>query len=143
LLQSPASSATVERVEKKKVVVALAPKKEIVLDLRHFDSFDVPRPWEIELAPSDKILVRANDKRLGLINGHVLAISGVAPDDVLQTKEGVCVPADFREWCHGYVVRSHYAQGWAADDVIVAAEGLTAKGAYVVCSRGRRLRSPI
>ena len=56
----------------------------------------------------------------------------------LQTKEGVCVPAEFRQWCHGYVVTSHKAQGWTADHVVVAAERLTAKGAYVACSRGRK-----
>ena len=134
----PASSATVVRVEKKKVVVALASRKEIVLDLRRPDSFDVARPRQIEVTPGDKILIRANDKRLGLINGQVLTISGIAPDGALQTKEGLCVPADFRQWCHGYVVTSHKAQGWTADHVVVAAERLTAKGAYVACSRGRQ-----
>jgi hypothetical protein len=66
------------------------------------------------------------------------AAFGIAPDGALQTKEGSCVPADFRQWCHGYVVTSHKAQGWTADHVVVAAEQLTAKGAYVACSRGRR-----
>ena len=32
---------------------------------------------------------------------------------------------------------SHKAQGWTADHVVIAAEQLTAKGAYVACSRGR------
>jgi hypothetical protein len=85
----------------------------------------------------DKILIRANDKLLGLTNGQVLTISGIAPDGALQTKEGLYVPADFRQWCHGYVVTSHKAQGWTADHVVVAAERLTSKGAYVACSRGR------
>ena len=55
-----------------------------------------------------------------------------------SSEEGVCVPAEFRQWCHGYVVTSHKAQGWTADHVVVAAERLTAKGAYVACSRGRK-----
>ena len=84
------------------------------------------------------MLIRANDKRLGLINGQVLTISGIAPDGALQTKEGVYVPAEFVQWCHGYVVTSHKAQGWTADHVVVAAERLTAKGVYVACSRGRQ-----
>ena len=134
----PASSATVVRVEKKKVTVALPSRKETTLDLRRADSFDVARSRRIEVAPGDKVLIRANDKRLGLINGQVLTISAIAPDGALQTKEGVCVPAEFRQWCHGYVVTSHKAQGWTADHVVVAAERLTAKGAYVACSRGRK-----
>jgi hypothetical protein len=125
----PASSATVVRVEKKKVVVALPSRKEIVLDLCRPDSFDVARPRRIEASSGDKMLIRANDKRLGLNNGQVLTISGAAPDGALQTKEGLCVLADFRQWCHGYVVTSHKAQGWTADHVVVAAERLTSKGA--------------
>jgi hypothetical protein len=134
----PASSATVVRVEEKKVVVALPSRKEIVLDLSRAASFDVARPRQIEISPGDKILIRANDKLLGLTNGQVLTISGIAPDGALQTKEGLYVPADFRQWCHGYIVTSHKAQGWTADHVVVAAERFTSKGAYVACSRGRR-----
>jgi len=91
----PAPSATVLRVEKRKVIIALASRKEIVLDLRRPDCFDVARPRQIEVAPGDKILVRTNDKRLGLSNGQVLTISSIAPDGALQTKEGLCVPAIF------------------------------------------------
>jgi conjugative relaxase-like TrwC/TraI family protein len=133
----PASSATVVRIEKKKVVIALSTRKEITLDLHRGDSFDVARSRQIEVAPGDKVLIRANDKRHGLINGQVLTISSIASDGTLQTKEGVSVPAEFRQWCHGYVVTSHKAQGWTADHVVVAAERLSSKGAYVACSRGR------
>ena len=134
----PGPSATVVRVENGKVVVALASRKEITLDLRRPGSFDVARPRQIEVTPGDKILIRANDKRLGLTNGQVLTISSIEPDGSLQTKEGQRVPADFWQWCHGYVVTSHKAQGWTADHVIIAAESFTSKGAYVACSRGRR-----
>jgi conjugative relaxase-like TrwC/TraI family protein len=134
----PAPFATVVRVEKKRVIVALASREETVLDLRRPDSFDVARSRQVEVSPGDKILIRANDKRLGLINGQVLTISSIAADGALQTKEGVCVPAHFRQWYHGYVVTSHKAQGWTADHVLVAAERFTSKGAYVACSRGRR-----
>jgi ATP-dependent exoDNAse (exonuclease V) alpha subunit len=126
------------RVEKKRVVVVLPSRKEIVLDLCRPDSFDIGRPRRIEVNSCDKILIRANDKRLGLTNGQILTIFSIAPDGALQTKEGLCVPADFRQWCHGYVVTSHKAQGWTADHVVVAAERLTSKGAYVACSRGRQ-----
>jgi hypothetical protein len=134
----PAPCATVVRVERKKVVVALASRKEILLDFRRPDSFDVARSREIEVSPGDKILIRANDKRLGLTNGQLLTISSIAADGALQTKDGLCVPADFKQWCHGYVLTSHKAQGLTVDHVVVAAERLTSKGAYVACSRGRR-----
>ena len=47
-------------------------------------------------------------------------------------------PCGVSQWCHGYVVTSHKAQGWTADNVVIAAERLTSKGAYVACSRGRK-----
>jgi hypothetical protein len=50
----PAPSATVARVEKEKVVVALAASKEIVLDLRTPGSFDVARSRQFEVTPGDK-----------------------------------------------------------------------------------------
>jgi hypothetical protein len=109
-LHRQAPYGTVLRVETKNVVVALVCRKEIVLDLRRPDSFDVARPRQIEVSPGDKKRIRANDKRLGLTNGQVFTISG-APDGALQTNEGFCVPADCRQWRHGYVVTSHKAQG--------------------------------
>ena len=134
----PDPSATVVRVENGKVVVALASRKEIILDFRRPGSFDVARARQIEVTPGDKILIRANDKRLGLTNGQVLTISSIEPDGSLRTKEGQRIPVDFRQWCHGYVVTSHKAQGWTSDHVIIAAESFTSKGAYVACSRGRK-----
>ena len=65
----PAVSARVVRAENKKVVVVSA-RKEMTLNLGRAESFDVARPQQIEVAPGDKVLIRANDKRLGLINGQ-------------------------------------------------------------------------
>ena len=81
-------------VEKEKVIVALASREEILRDLRRPDSFDVVRPRQIEVTVGDRILIAANDKRLGLTNGQALTISSIAPDGALQTTERLCVPAD-------------------------------------------------
>lgn len=133
----PTASAVVVRVENKKVVVATG-RKEMTLNLRQANAFDVARPRQIEVAAGDKVLIRANDKKLGLINGQVLTVTEIALDGGVKTQEGVFVPSEFRQWCHGYVVTSHKAQGWTADHVVVAAENVTAKGAYVAGSRGRQ-----
>jgi hypothetical protein len=55
----------------------------------------------------------------------------------LETREGKLISADFRHFCHGYVVTSHKSQGRTHDRVVIAAEKLDAKSAYVACSRGR------
>jgi hypothetical protein len=63
----PTSSATVVRVERKKVVLALAFRKEIVLDLRRPDSFGVSRPRQIEVTSGDKILFRAKTPEMKIV----------------------------------------------------------------------------
>jgi hypothetical protein len=83
----PAASARVVRVDNKNVIVVSA-RKEMTLNLRRVDSFDVALPRQIEVAPGDKVLIRANDKKLGLINGQVLMVDGIAPDGMLLTREG-------------------------------------------------------
>ncbi len=132
----PSASAVVVRLEDHDVVVD-AGGKEMRLNLRKVDSFDVARPRKIEVAPGDKLLIRANDKKLGLVNGQVLTAGEISPNGSITCREGVSIPAEFRQWCHGYVVTSHKAQGRTSDHVIIAAENLTAKGAYVASSRGR------
>jgi len=91
--------------------------------------------------PGDKILIRANARPLGLINGQVLTVGKIEPDGSLHTREGIAVPATFRQWTHGYVVTSHKAQGRTCERVVVAAARMDAKSAYVACSRGRELCS--
>jgi hypothetical protein len=58
-----------------------------------------------------------------------------------HTREGISVPATFKQWTHGYVVTSHKAQGRTCERVVVAAARLDAKSSYVACSRGRQLCS--
>jgi hypothetical protein len=73
-----------------------------------------------------------------LNNGQVLTVRGIDADGALLTREGPTIPATFHQWCHGYVVTSHKAQGRTCEHVVVAAERLDAKSAYVACSRGRK-----
>ncbi len=133
----PFAFAEIVRVAKTGIVLKVDGKAAL-LNLGQADSFDVVRSRQIEVAPGDKLLVRANDKNLGLINGQILTVAEVSSDGRIKSKEGISIPAEFRQWCHGYVVTSHKAQGRTADHVVVAAEKLTAKGAYVACSRGRQ-----
>ncbi len=120
-----------------KVTLSPVDDATCMLPLRAAESFDVGLPRRVEVATGDKLLVRANDKRLGLVNGQVLTVERIAGDRSITTCEGITIPAGFRQWCHGYVVTSHKAQGRTCEHVVVAAERLDAKAAYVACSRGR------
>ena len=99
--------------------------------------FDVGTRRHLEVAQGDQLLIRMNDKARGLINGQVVTVESVRSDGSIHTQCGKEIPATFRQFAHGYVVTSHKAQGRTARHVIVAAERLDAKSAYVGCSRGR------
>jgi hypothetical protein len=130
-------SATIERVEKGKVLLS----GDKVLPLKNAALFDVAIARPIAVCPNDKILIRANLRQLGLINGQVLTVDKIEADGSLQTREGISIPSTFKQWTHGYVVTSHKAQGRTCERVVVAAARLDAKSAYVACSRGRELCS--
>src|SRR5438876_8161650 len=105
---------------------------------KHVEKLTVSLPRTIELCSGDKILVRRNHREAGLVNGHVLTVTSLCADGSLETREGKLVPSGFRHFCHGYVVTSHKAQGRTHDQVVIAAEQLDSKAAYVACSRGRQ-----
>jgi conjugative relaxase-like TrwC/TraI family protein len=109
------------------------------VDLAQYSSkLTVSSPRKLEICPGEKILIRRNHREAGLVNGQVLTVSKICKDGSLETREGKLVPAEFRHFCHGYVVTSYKAQGRTHDCVVIAAEHLDAKAAYVACSRGRQ-----
>ncbi len=124
----------VERIVGGKVFLADGKR----LDLSKAAFFDVAARREIELAAGDKILLRANDKKAGLVNGDVLTVKAIGAGGRIETVEGKTLTASYRQFTHGYVVTSHKSQGRTADHVVVAAARLDCKAAYVACSRGRQ-----
>ena len=92
---------------------------------------------DLEICTGDKILIRCNHREAGLINGQVLTVKRLCADGSLETREGKLISPNFRHFCHGYVVTSHKSQGRTHDQVVIAAEQLDVKSAYVACSRGR------
>jgi hypothetical protein len=133
-------SAAVVRVDSGRVVV-VSGDQERALSLKSAGSFDVAISRPIDVCLGDKILIRANARPLGLVNGQVLTVDKFEIGGALHTREGVTVPAGFKQWTHGYVVTSHKAQGRTSDSVVVAAARLDAKSSYVACSRGRKMCS--
>ena len=129
---------TVVRLENARSVIILSNGIERRLPLSSAMAFDVGHAREIEIAPGDRLLMRANDKRLKINNGQILTVQSIATDGTISTREGVQIPPTFRQWLHGYAITSHKAQGRTCKHVIVAAERLDSKSAYVACSRGRK-----
>ena len=133
-------TVTVARAVNGNVMLASG-DQERRLPLKSAGSFDVSIPRPIDVCPGDKILIRANARSLGLINGQVLTVGKIGLDGTLHTQEGITVPATFKQWTYGYVVTSHKAQGRTCERVVVAAARLDAKSSYVACSRGREMCS--
>jgi hypothetical protein len=103
----------------------------------HAARIDVAEPRNLEVSIGERLLIRRNDRRAGLTNGDVVTVSRLDSDGTIHTREGTVIPPQFRHFSHGYVVTSHRSQGRTHTSVIVAAEEMDAKGAYVSCSRGR------
>jgi conjugative relaxase-like TrwC/TraI family protein len=103
----------------------------------HAGKIDVAEQRRVEVSIGDRLLIRRNDRKAGLVNGDVVTVTGIDPDGAIHTREGAILGAGFRDFCHGYVVTSHKAQGRTHTSVILAAEEADAKAAYVACSRGR------
>jgi hypothetical protein len=129
-------SVTVTKITEEGVMLA-SPKKESFLPLSRLGSFDVGTSHAIEVRRGDKIQVLGNRKSLGLINGQILTVAKLGEDGSILSREGPTIPGDFRQWTHGYVVTSHKAQGRTCEHVLVAAAELSARSAYVACSRGK------
>jgi len=126
---------SVTRVARGRVFVQ-TPAGEQPLPLRS-RSFGVCRARPLEVAAGDRILVRANDRHARLMNGEIVSVSRIEAG-ILHLADGRAIDtARFREITHGYAVTSHASQSKTVDHVIVAAERLDAKSAYVACSRGR------
>lgn len=107
------------------------------LPLKQAVSFDVGLKRQIEVSPGDKILLQANDRKNGLINGKIVIVESVQTDGAIVMNDGLVVPSTYRQFTHGYVLTSHKSQGKTADHVVVAAAKLDEKAAYVATSRGR------
>lgn len=129
------TSLSVSRIERECVWLA-GKRVEIQIDLRK-DKFEIAAPRMLEVCLGDRLLMRANDRDQGINNGDILTV--VALDgDVLRAADGRVIDlARFRRFAHGFVVTSHKSQSKTADHVVVAAQRLDAKSAYVACSRGK------
>lgn len=101
------------------------------------ECFDVARKREIEIAPGDRLLIRANDRKQNLINGDLVTVDKMVGERIQATDGRSIDLTKFRSVTHGYVVTSHKSQSKTADHVVVGASQLDEKAAYVACSRGR------
>ena len=145
VFQQSGVNAAVAEIDKARSVITLDDGRTISLRKDPCSHFDVGKLVKIGVSKNEKLLIRANDKGSGLINGQILTVSTVNPDGSLLAvdknspgKDSFTIPAGFVKVQHGYAVTSHASQGKTVDHVVVAAVKMDAKALYVSTSRGRQ-----
>ncbi len=116
---------------------------------RYADRFAVVKATELEIAPGDRLQLKANGRSVEgkrLHNGELVTVAQVEPTGALVVKDDrgaarTLAPSQ-RLFVHGYAVTSYASQGKTVDTVIVADSGTLAATSsqqwYVSISRGRR-----
>ena len=111
----------------------------LILTARQAKSFDVCERHACEIRPGDKLLLTANRREadLRITNGEIVMVDRVDSQKRVHLTDGRVLPADFRQFTHGYAVTAHRSQGKSVDSVIISADGMQKELFYVAASRGR------
>jgi ATP-dependent exoDNAse (exonuclease V) alpha subunit len=93
---------------------------------------------EIEIAAGDKLLLQANwrDKKFRATNGELVTVARV-DEGRIHLQDGRQMPAEYRQFTHGYAVTAHRSQGKTVDFEIIAAERMAQDLFYVSATRAR------
>jgi ATP-dependent exoDNAse (exonuclease V) alpha subunit len=137
-----AKNETVEvlRADPKVVTVRNERGEERSITRKQAKCFDVLERRDIDVAVGDRLLLTANRRETGFraTNGEIVTVSRVDERERIGLDDGRVLPADFRQFTHGYAVTAHRSQGKSVDSVIISADGMQKELFYVAASRGRR-----
>ena len=113
--------------------------EEKALTAKQARLFSVHERGGIEVAPGDKLLLTGNRKDAGFraTNGELVRVQSVEQGRI-RLEDGRTLPANYRDFDHGYAVTAHRSQGKTVDSVIVSADAMKQELFYVAASRGRQ-----
>lgn len=108
------------------------------IELSQARSFSVHERGDIEVSAGDKLLLMANrrDPNFRATNGELVTVRNVEQGSI-QLEDGRSLPANYREFAHGYAITTHRSQGKTVDQVILSADAMKQELFYVAASRGR------
>lgn len=106
--------------------------QDVTITARQTSNFAVFEKQEIEVAPGDKLLLKANwrDKNFGASNGELVSVAAIE-GGAIKLQDGRELPAAYRQITHGYAVTAHRSQGKTVDFQIIAAEKMSQDLFYV------------
>jgi conjugative relaxase-like TrwC/TraI family protein len=105
---------------------------------RQVKAFGVFEKNDFEVAAGDKLLLQANwrDKTFKATNGELVTVASV-DEGRISLQDGRQMPAEYRQFTHGYAVTAHRSQGKTVDFEIIAAERMAQDLFYVSATRAR------
>ena len=105
---------------------------------RQAKAYGVFEPETIEVSAGDKLLLQANWKEKGFraTNGELVTVAAVTRD-AITFEDGRTLPADYKQFSHGYAVTAHRSQGKTVDAEVIVAERMKHDLFYVSATRAR------
>ncbi len=128
----------VERVETSHIVARDQQGIERMVSPTQARSFSVHERHQIEVAPGDRLLLTGNRREADFraTNGELVTVRSVEVGRI-QLEDGRTLPANYRDFNHGYAITAHRSQGKTVDAVILSGDGMRQEQFYVAASRGR------
>jgi conjugative relaxase-like TrwC/TraI family protein len=101
-------------------------------------SFSVQERSPIEISPGDRLLLTGNRREVDFraTNGELVKVRAVDGGRI-QLEDGRTLPANYREFDHGYAITAHRSQGKTVDAVVLSGDMMRQEQFYVAASRGR------
>jgi len=132
-------SVTVLRTEKGKVICQKQDGKEVAFTGKQAGAFGVFARKSIELAPGDQVIMLANRNERGLkvTTGDVGVVRKVDSSGRIHLEDERVLPANYRQFKHGYAMTAHRSQSKTVDAVIVSADRMDGDLFFVAVSRAR------
>jgi len=131
-------SLEVIRVGPESLVARKSTGEEVTVSPTHVRTFLVYECKAIEVASGDSLMFTANRRGpdFRATNGELVKVKSV-DEAAIRLEDGRTIPANYREFAHGYAITAHRSQGKTVDNVIISADTMKKELFYVAASRGR------
>ena len=132
-------SLEVVRIKDGHVIAKDAGGGEHSIGAKQAKAFSVHERRSINVAENDRLLLMANRREPGFraTNGELVTVRGIGRGGRIALQDGRTLPADYRQFTHGYAITAHRSQGKTVDAVIISADQMKKELFYVAASRGR------
>ena len=131
-------SLEVVRVGPESLVARKESGQEVAISPGKVRAFSVYERRSIEVASGDGLMLTANRRGTDFraTNGELVKVKSV-DEAAIRLEDGRTIPANYREFTHGYAITAHRSQGKTVDNVIISADAMKKELFYVAASRGR------